>query len=231
MPNTLTKTLALLSTVICMAAANAGPAVVESRFEVDAEDWTMHNLLSPGGGGEAPQYVPAGQRIASPDLHPWNVFSAPAKFLGDMAGYAGGTLTFELSDTERDQNADEIWPTLILRSGGTYLGWFGGAPETALTPYTATLSASNTWRKLTGLNATGPVFGPTSESDFVAVLGALDALYINADWKTTGGAGGPNDFAELDNVRLSAAVPEPNRMLLLLAGLGVLGVAARRRAS
>ncbi|WP_310473834.1 PEPxxWA-CTERM sorting domain-containing protein [Sandarakinorhabdus sp.] len=47
------------------------------------------------------------------------------------------------------------------------------------------------------------------------------------------GAGGPNDSAGpiLDNILVDSAVPEPSAWLMLLAGFGMVGLAARRRRS
>ncbi len=45
-------------------------------------------------------------------------------------------------------------------------------------------------------------------------------------WRTTSGANGWNQF---DNVNTTPAVPEPETYALMLAGLGVVGLLARRR--
>jgi hypothetical protein len=203
--------------------AAAGSSPVASRFDSGAEGWTVRNLLPPQEGGEAATYLPGPGRIRTqPDPYPWTVFSAPAAFLGDMSAYAGGTIAFELSDTLRDADA-ERFPTLLLRSGPSYLAWLGGAPETDLTSFRATLAPSAQW--LIGMSPLAAA--PATAADFALVLASVDAVYINADWRTAGA-----DVAELDNVVLAADVPEPPMAALWaagLAGLAALGRSGRRR--
>ena len=149
------------------------------------------------------------------DTHSFNVFAAPSKFLGDLSAYAGGSLSFDLSNDMFDAPAMlALYPTLVLRSGGSFLGWFGGPPSTTPTSFSAALAASPAWRKTT-LASGGLFVQAVMAADFGMLLPAVDGMFINADWKTAG-----NDYGQLDNVRLAAAG----------ARAGERGAAARRAA-
>jgi len=217
------KTLAAVALLSVAAAAQAGPAPVQSRFDADTENWRVANLLSLAAPSQAASFEAGTQRISTNDLFSWTVFAAPAKFLGNQSAFLGGSLSFELSDSLKDATAD-IFPTLMLQSGANLLAWFGGAPGTSLTSYSAVLTASPAWQKIIGYEITGlPILAAASNADLSTVLGALQGIYINADWKTAG-----NDHAELDNVNLVGVVPEPSAWLMLLAGLAAVAIARRK---
>ncbi len=63
-----------------------------------------------------------------------------------------------------------------------------------------------------------------TDAQLLAVLSNLNALWINAEHFTP-----VMEVIALDNVNLLAPVPEPESYAMLLAGLSVLGLIARRR--
>lgn len=202
-------------------AVQAGPAPVVSDFSSGDEGWTTVNLLGVPFSLPAPMPVAleAGF-ISTRDNHSWNVFSAPGKFLGDKAAYAGGTLSLDLSDSLSDPGS--AWPVVVLSDGVTALAAFPFAtPGTDFTHFSFDLKAA-AWRALNPFTLT---LGPVTEAQFAAVLGTLQGIYVNADFKTLG-----DDYARLDNVRLAAPVAEPETHVLMAAGLGILAVLRRRRA-
>lgn len=217
------KSAAAATLLMAATVVQAAPAPVESRFNADTENWRVANLLSLSAASQAASFETGTQRISTSDLFSWTVFAAPAKFLGNQSAFLGGSLSFDLSDSLKDATAD-MFPTLVLQSGANLLAWFGGAPGSTMTSYSAVLTASPAWQKIVGYEVTGlPILAAASSADLSNVLGALQGIYINADWKTAG-----NDHAELDNVNLVGVVPEPSSWLMLLAGLAAVAIARRR---
>lgn len=208
------KTLRTMAAAIALAACGpvlAGPAPVVSDFSKDAEGWSTVDLLKPTGSA-AVTWDSAGF-IATLDAHEWNAFSAPAKFLGDKSGFAGGTLSLRLSDDMSDPPPG--WPVAFITNGTTTLASSPYAvPGPAFTSFSFVLDAGS-W-------VTAASSHPSGE-EFATVLGGLVGLYINADFKTDG-----NDYARLDDVVLTA-VPEPQISAMLLAGIVMLGALGRRR--
>ncbi len=137
------------------------------------------------------------------------VLAAPAKFRGNQMNFLGGTVTFQLSDSVVDGIA---YPNLLLRGNGTILYFETPAPGPSLTSYSVNLNPTG-WKNATGVAA--------SQSEFNSVFSNLDVFAINADWKTGG-----IDYVELDNVRISAPVPEPATLGTL--AFGVLCLRRRR---
>ncbi|MBL8415966.1 MAG: PEP-CTERM sorting domain-containing protein [Propionivibrio sp.] len=206
------RTIAAAYALAVAGAVLAAPAPVLSNFSLDSEGWITVDLFGLTGPGTV-TWDTAGF-IASYDTHKWNAFSAPAKFLGDKGGFLGGTLSLKLSDSMSD--AQPNWPVVVITDGAIKLAsWPFASPGSDFTDFSFALDAGS-WVKV---DSTHP-----SASEFAKVLGGLTGVFVNADFKTSG-----NDYARLDDVVLTAPVPEPETYALFLAGLGVLGVSLGRR--
>lgn len=210
-------------TLCALALAAAGPALaVESRFDTDAEGWTVTDAKTGLGSGVATWRAPG--LLHTNDQFDWNAFAAPAAYLGDQRAMLGGTLSFELQAAVQDAQAPNYF-SAALRSGSDLLVWFGGAPgATAPTPFQVRLAPGAGWAlnpDALGAPDTGSVPGL---ADFQRFLGQLDGLYIDADYRFG------SDNVTLDNVAL-LPVPEPGALPLWLAGGLLLGGLAHRRAA
>ncbi|MBS0300252.1 MAG: PEP-CTERM sorting domain-containing protein [Proteobacteria bacterium] len=217
--------------VYCLTILSYSPlaasSLVSSTFDSDADGWA--GLTTDGSAtwsvitsGLIPAHsadgVPAGSiTLADPDSQ-WTYFSAPGKFLGDQSAAFGGSLQFDsryvVAGTSYSNEAE-----VILKGAGLTLVYeiTDSLPAT-WTHFDAALSAG-AWRiadTFSGAFAT--------DAQLLAVLSNLNALWINAEHFTP-----VMEVIALDNVNLLAPVPEPESYTLLLAGLGVLGLVARRR--
>lgn len=209
------KSIRLIVAAFALAASGAvfaGPEPVLSDFSSDKEGWKTVNLL--GISGPDTVTWDAAGFIASYDTNLWNAFSAPDKFLGDKRGFLGGSLSLKLSDSMRDDLPS--WPVVFITDGATKLAsWPFASPGSNFTNFSFALDAAS-WVKVDLTHPSAP--------EFANVLGGLTGLFVNADFKTDG-----YDYARLDDVMLTAPVPEPETYALFLAGLVVLGATLGRR--
>jgi len=160
----------------------------------------------------------------------WQYFSAPAAFLGDQSGAAGGNLTFEeLIITTFGQPALNPQGPLVALTNGTLTLVYGGGgltpaiSGTAWNSLTVPLSAA-LWKVST------PTGAVATSAQFNSVLSGLTGLFILSDYWT--GSASDGEIVGLDNVDLPGLVPEPGTATGCLAGLwimaGVLRKAKRR---
>ena len=239
-PKRLRLTLAFLG----LAASTAAQAVsISSRFDTGNDGWVITDIVSAPGTGLGASWDAANLRITTPDITTWTTFSAPAAYLGNLSAYYGGSFSFDLRDSVKDANADAAATfgiaTGTVPSNTSILFWFGGSPSTTLmTNFAAPLSETDAHWRLLGpadlallafLNQAPTITSgsaPTS-AQFQSMLANVSALRISADWKT----GGADDVADLDNVVLASAVPEPGSAALMAAGLAWLGWRRRKARS
>lgn len=92
-------------------------------------------------------------------------------------------------------------------------------PMDAFTHFNFVLRATK-WK---AINPFTMILEDVSPTRFAGVLGNLQGIFVNADFKTGG-----DEYARLDNVVLTAPVPEPETYASLAVGLAMLGVARRR---
>lgn len=205
---------------------------VVSDFNVNSDGWqkyagadaaTVLSYSATGGVGGTGAIV-----LDDPANGKDDYFLAPAKFLGNMSAYYGGTLSFDL---KLNPNWSTVYTVAMVVLTGTYnlsplsIGYLppsGQYPNaTNFTSFTFTLDPTTAWKHtdsndlITGTTAT--------TAEIQAVLGSLSALRIWGDWTTS------PDHDVLDNVALTA-IPEPAAWVwaAVIGAAGVL-LAARRR--
>ncbi|MFO1320034.1 MAG: laminin B domain-containing protein [Burkholderiales bacterium] len=215
-----------------MAATGARAAISEG-FETGAAGWTSIDVAvtslqsaaytSAGTPNPVTHHAsggnPGGYLSAADPSGETFLFDAPPAFLGNLAAYAGGTLSYDVFYTPH-YNEWRGDPDVILSNGTTTLFYLGTSnPGIDWTHFSVTLAPGAGW--------TVGTFGGTAASaaDFAAVLSSTTLLRIRAEYLA--------DVAEttgLDNVTLTA-VPEPGTWALLAAGLGLVGLSGARRRS
>ena len=217
---------------LALVAASAAPAfagpIASSTFSTGNEGWSIVNdgfgtLWQPTGGS-------SGAYIGALDLSIGLVwyFSAPAKFLGNVATAYDQSLTFDLRQSTGAEQFDTT-DIFLVGAGKTLAFDTPDNPGTDWTSYSVSLNEAG-WRHgvlNTGWWQSNPLGAAATQADMLSVLGDLQAIWIRGEYSTT------LDFGGLDNVVLNGAsfqptaLPEPSSVLL--AGLGLLGVAAGAR--
>ena len=209
-----------------VGAIDAEATTIQSTFGADADGWgavELNNDL----GNPPPIIVtypvdwsatggnPAGFISRTDIASNWLMFSAPAKFLGDLSAFYGGTLAYDLRDSPIGTT---VYPGVVLVGGSATLFYDTAPPGSAWTNRTIPLSPTG-WRLNDYRNGSAP-----SPAEMMSVLSSVSAIYIDADWTLN------NDVTGLDNVSLTT-IPEPSSLSLLgISAISLLVFARRRRA-
>ncbi len=199
--------LTLLLSLAFTVSAHA--QTLQSTFDTGLEGWTgsfgsvTYSAANGNPGGFLQQ--------ADLDLNDMFV-SAPPAFLGNLLGFAGGTLSF---DARQIVGTADYAPFGIvsLRSGASVI-FADIVPLNNPTSNWATFSVT--------LNAAS--FG-TDAANFAAILGNLTAIDVSLESQV-----GVIETVGFDNFRMVAAVPEPAGLFAIAgATLGSLAVWYRQR--
>ena len=198
MPSLFTS-LALVSALALPATAQ----LAQSSFAVGNDGWLNVTLQYPSAipVTELASYAPSWisslggyLKITDPDgtmpSGECQYWKAPAAYLGDKSAAWCGTLQFDLADNP-GSSAFTQEDILLLGNGLTLVHAIAPAPLPAFSHYSVPLSESG-WK-------VGALAGPAATAAQVqSVLGALDALYIRAEYFLAA------DIQFLDNVSLNA---------------------------
>ncbi len=210
----------------------ASAGVVVSNFNSSGESWTLgdsdpsSSLTYFATGGNPGGYILFTDAAQGAN----DVFSAPAKFLGDDSGFMGGTLSFDLAHNEP---ADDITisPLVIFGGTGDTLSLIIAAPATSSNPYTWSSYniALNTGagfvfdggtNSANGFNLSGGT--AATLGDISVVLGNVTGIFVPADMHNG------TEVTGLDNFALTS-VPEPATWSILAGGAAAVWAFYRRR--
>ncbi|MBK8167435.1 MAG: hypothetical protein IPK64_15940 [bacterium] len=201
--------LAALVLAALVPAAGTARAADQAFFSEDAEGWFVrdiscsnynaivaaHALTWHGTGGDPGGYV------SHHDVtNQCAFFVAPASWLGDRSAFAGGSLTFSLTSTERDYSGSDV--VILIGAGRVICHELPQLPPAppAWRAYVVPLEAG----AFRYNNSAGAV---VSAADFDAVLADVDVLMLPAEFGAE-----IEETVGLDSVRLvlpASATPVP----------------------
>lgn len=221
---------AVIAAVLSVALGGAAAAVVRSDFNLDAEGWATGKINLSGllpavddAFTGAVGHDPIAGTLRTGDLYPWTTFRSSAAYSGDKSAYFGGSISYDLQDSQNDGNP---FPNIaILGDAGRMIFIATPPPATgSLTHYDFALDTSAGWW------TNNPFALVATDAYIQAVLANVHGIWINADWKTGDDQG--NDDSRLDNVCLRDArssctvglIPEPAALTLFGLAIGLLGL-------
>lgn len=213
-----------------MLAFGGEVQVASSAFDSGTDGWTTAGLTL-SSGYEAADGAPGGyffgrsKGVGSAGFisEPF-YFVAPSSYLANAAEAYGGFLSY---DIKRFVGYENVllggYPELILSGAGLRLAYTDMDINNIWTKHVVPLYESGTNQEH-GFTASwvieGSALQPTKQQ-MIDVLDSLDGLFIRGSYSAYG-----NEKIGIDNVTLFA-IPEPGTPLL--AALGLLALAARRR--
>ncbi len=208
-----------------------------STFANDADEWSIAN--DSGGwvatGGNPLGYLAGSDSGGATGSTAW-YFSAPDKFLGDQSAFDGGTLSYDLQQSDNAPTLTDL-PWVILRGNGVTLVYDAGAsalPGTDWTPFAVPLDANAPgwyiaddacWTfSIVSLDVCNFAGAAPTPAQFASVLANLDTLLIRGEYSVTLDSGG------LDNVELVSGISPAFTEIVIqddtdIANSGVLVVA------
>ncbi len=195
----------------------AASIIVESTFDADLDGWTKapgsdagSSLTWVDSGGNPGGYL----RVNEAAQGGIDRIAAPAKFLGNMAAFVGGT--FEMDRlTNSLSNPGAANDDIRLIGGGFTLRY--DLPSPGLSVWISEevdLTHDSGWVHVS--SGAAPTAG-----EFAAVMGDLTAIYLLADFRSG------QETPSFDNIRMTGIIPEPGMTTLLL--ISCAGLLGRRR--
>jgi Laminin B (Domain IV) len=199
-----------------------------STFDSGAEGWT-----SVFNGGQPLEWL-GGSIAVNDKTDEWGYVAAPMQFFGDAT--PGAELSFDLRH-EENAGLPRLWGVRVALVGaGLNLISELGIPGTNWARYSFDLASGGVgnaaWRVFSSTQLEYSSNAPLASAQQIsAVLSGLQGIYIATDYTRGTLQQGQLDRTYLDNVTLTAAVPEPGAWALMLAGLTAvaLGIRVRQR--
>jgi len=223
--------LILLALPVFCATVRA--QVILSDFNSSLDGWQAYAFADPnttvvysanggvGGTGAAILDEPANGAN--------DYFVAAPKFTGDLSAYYGGTLSLDMKLNPAWDGSGEAAMVILTGTYNSSPLSIGYLPPTnqdpnavSFTSYTFDLDTDTPWSLTTLSDFTSSTIATSAQIQ--SVLGSVTMMRVLGDWTDV------QDHDILDNVQLTAAVPEPSSIVLSgLAGAAAICLHRRRR--
>lgn len=226
---------AILVLIGTFAAPATAQVLASNSFDADAQGWTSIGIDATGTFFPPPSLTwvaaagnPGGAvRYDSPINPPYLAwFQSPANVVSALQSASGGTISWDLSTIHTPSAAFLIGngrSDIRISGGGNIIRQIVTAPS-GPPSYPVFAHYSLEFTTASGWFFNGLVT-PASQAQIDAVLANADRMLIRADyWDRSS-----STTAILDNVVISAPVPEPETYAMLIAGLALVGTVAARR--